>query len=155
MRKFSLFALVSILSGFMLIACERSGGVRAGNDSEDYQPRPAPQADTNVTGGATTGLMQEMKGELVRVDTAGKTVVVRLENGMVQTFKFDDNTMVSGLDPAKSSGSGVRSLAGKEGSEVLVKWEDRGGSKQATSIEVTQVSMSKNTRKAGKPIPRK
>ena len=153
MRKFSLFALVSILSGFMLIACERSGGVRAGNDSEDYKPRPAPQADTNVTGGATAGLMQEMKGELVRVDTASKTVVVRLENGMVQTFKFDDNTMVSGLDATKSSG--VRSLAGKEGSEVLVKWEERGGSKQATSIEVTQVSMSKNTRKAGKPIPRK
>jgi len=153
MRKFSLFAFVSILSGFMLVACERSGGVRAGNDSEDYKPRPAPQADTNVTGTTTTGLMQEMKGELVRVDTASKTVVVRLENGMVQTFKFDDNTMVSGLDTTK--GSGVRSLAGKEGSEVLVKWEDRGGSKQATSIEVTQVSMSKNTRKAGKPIPRK
>ena len=153
MRKFSLFALVSILSGFMLVACERSGGVRAGNDSEEYKPRPAPQADTNVAGTTTTGLMQEMKGELVRVDTASKTVVVRLENGMVQTFKFDDNTMVSGLDTAKSSG--VRTLAGKEGSEVLVKWEERGGSKQATSIEVTQVSMSKNTRKAGKPIPRK
>ena len=148
MSRFSLFALVTILSGFMLIGCERNQGVRAGNDDEDYRPRPAPQSEKDVTGGTGPGLMQEMKGELARVDSANKTVVVRLENGMVQTFKYDENTMVSGLDAAKASG--VRALAGKEGSEVLVKWEDRGGSKQATSIEVTQVSVSKNTRKPGR-----
>jgi len=147
MKKFSLFALVSILLGLALFACERNQGVRAGNEDDEYKPRPAPQSERDVTGGATTGLTQEMKGELVRVDTAGKTVVVRLENGMVQTFKYDENTMVTGLDAAKAN---VRSLAGKEGSEVLVKWEERGGSKQATTIDVTQLSISKNTRKPGK-----
>src|SRR2546425_4888823 len=36
---------------------------------------------------------QQMTGELQRVDMAAKTISIRVDNGMEQTFKFDDNTM--------------------------------------------------------------
>jgi hypothetical protein len=127
-----------VLSGFMLLACERSRGVYAGND--EYQPQPAPKGEIEITSHA-------MRGELARVDTAAKTVAIRLENGIVQTFTFDDNTSVRGLEKSgKSSNSAVRSLVGKEGSEVTVDWKDRSGSKMATNIQVTQLSTAKNLR---------
>ena len=118
------------------MACQRDGGVRAGNESGDYMPRPAPKVEDH-----------EVQGELLRIDPAQKTVQVRLESGMLQTFKFDDSTVVEGLakQPSKSAKAAdtsgkVRSLTGKEGSEVTIEWIDDGGAKLATSIEVTQLN---------------
>jgi len=101
-----------------------------------------------------------VKGELHRVDLAGKTIAVRVENGMEQTFKFDDNTTVTGLEgqpqanaPAqagKASNSAIRSLAGKEGSEVTVMWREDNGARMATRVDVTQVSTTKNARRGRK-----
>src|SRR5262245_26677477 len=121
MKKFTWFSLVCILSALMAFACQRDRGVYAGNESDTYQPRPAPVLTNN----------QEVKGELIRLDMAGKTIAVRVENGMEQTFKFDETTVLKGLEeqtqaaPAKSgktSSSPLRNLAGKEGSELTVQW---------------------------------
>jgi len=101
-----------------------------------------------------------MNGELQRVDMAAKTITIRVDNGVEQTFKFDDNTMVKGLEGqsqptapskgGKAANAPVRNLAGKEGSEVTVQWRDENGAKMATQINVTQVSTSKNTGNASK-----
>ena len=152
MKKFIAFGLVCMLSGFVVIACQRDRGVYAGNES-DYQPRAAPAERDSAS--------RDVKGELMRVDIAGKTVAVRVANGMEQTLKFDDNTVLTGLalpqapapPPAKtrdSNNTSLRNLAGKEGSELTVQWRDENGAKMATNIEVTQVSISKNARRSGK-----
>lgn len=122
------------------MSCQRDGGVRAGNESGEYMPRPAPKVEDH-----------EVKGELVRIDATHKTIQVRLENGMLQTFKFDDSTVVEGLQKPQQSKSAkaaetsgkVRSLTGKEGSEVTIQWIDDGGAKLATDIEVTQLNVKR------------
>lgn len=137
MRKLVVYALISIISGFMSVACERDRGVYAGNDQ--YQPRPAPKSDVFTD----QQRRHELKGELMRIDKAHKIFVVRVENGMEQTFKYDDNTSVAGLEDQNAV---IRNLVGKEGSEISVKWQDSDGAKSATHIEVIQVSMAKNVR---------
>jgi hypothetical protein len=72
---------------------------------------------------------------LVSVDVLGKTFVIRVENGMEQTFQFDDNTEVMGLEGQ----SRVRNLIGKEGSELAVQFQNDGDDKIATRVDVTQV----------------
>jgi ABC-type oligopeptide transport system substrate-binding subunit len=149
MKKFAVFFLILILSGLMLAACQRDRGVYAGNESDTYQPRPAPKPEK-------INPSTDIKGELVRVDTPSNMIVVRLDNGMVQTFKFDEKTTVTGVEihpqtnpskAAKISNNAVRSLIGLEASEVTVLWSDDGGTKTATKIEVTQISTSKNIRR--------
>jgi len=170
MKKFFILSLVCILSGLMLAACQREQGVQAGNEqgraneqgrTGEYQPRSAPSGEAEQSqaqqGQAQQG--QEMTGELQRVDMAGKTITVRVDNGMEQTFKFDDNTMVMGLEgqpqasaPSKSgkaANASIQNLVGKEGSEVAVQWRDENGAKMATHINVTQVSTSKKGKTKG------
>lgn len=152
MKKFITFSLICILSGFMAIACQRDRGVFAGNDSDTYQPRPAHNRNnpTDEHAGALNGnqpLNQDAKGELTHLDLAGKTFGIRLEKGMEQTFKFDDTTVLTGLEnsppptkkASKNDKSPLRNLSGKEGSELTVRWRDENGLKMATNIEVTQV----------------
>jgi hypothetical protein len=141
MRKLGLYTLIWIISGFMLIACQRDRGVYAGNDQ--YQPRPVPKGDV-VT---DKGRQRELKGELARIDRARKIFVIRVENGMEQTFKYDDDTMVRGLEDQNAP---MRNLMGKEGSEISVKWQDAGGIKSATNIDVTQISTAKSLRRGRK-----
>ena len=170
MTKFFILSLVCILSGLMLAACQREQGVQAGNEqgrangqgrTGEYQPRSAPSGEAEQSqaqqGQAQQG--QEMTGELQRVDMAGKTITVRVDNGMEQTFKFDDNTMVMGLEgepqasaPSKSgkaANASIQNLVGKEGSEVTLQWRDENGAKTATHINVTQVSTSKKGKTKG------
>ena len=68
MKKGIIFSLVCIVSGLLLIACERDRGVFAGNDSDTYQPRPAPRAKGEAK--------NPLQGELLRVDMAGKTILI-------------------------------------------------------------------------------
>ena len=122
--------LIGILSGLMVFGCQRDRGVYAGN--ETYQPRPAPIARKPV--------IQDIHGELVRLDLPKNLFVLRVSNGMEQTFEFDDSTYVMGLRQSKLP---VRDLVGKEGSEVIVEWEEVDGIKKAQRIDVTQLSTSK------------
>src|SRR5215471_8522646 len=125
MKRFTGFSLICILAGLLLAACQRDQGVHAGND--EYKPRRAP----------TREAPPQIKGELTQINLENRTMVVRVENGMVQTFKFNDDTAVVGL--VNQAGS----LIGKEGSELAVQWEEKDGTKIATAIEVTQVINSK------------
>jgi hypothetical protein len=144
MKKFVILSFVCLLSVFMLVACQRDQGVQAGYEqgkTGTYQPRPATKGEVEQN--------PEMNGELQRVDMAAKTISIRVDNGMEQTFKFDDNTMVMGLEPSKAGKTGnasIRSLVGKEGSEVTVQWRDEDGAKVATHVNVTQVSTAKHNR---------
>ena len=159
MKKFVILSFVCILSVFMLVGCQRDEGVQAGKEQGNtgtYQPRPAPQAEPWQNKGEP-GQNQEISGELQRVDMAGKTISIRVDNGLEQTFKFDDSTMVMGLEgqqphanapskTGKATNAAIRNLAGKEGSEVMIQWRDENGAKMATQVNVTQVSTSKRTR---------
>ena len=157
MKKLIILSFVCIFSVLMLAGCQRDEGVQAGNDQGNtgtYQPRPAPAPKGEVQQG------QEMAGELQKIDMAAKTISIRVDNGMEQTFKFDDTTMVTGLEgqaqsnaPSKSGKTAnamIRNLVGKEGSEVRVQWRDENGAKMATHVDVTQVSTAKNKSRAGK-----
>jgi hypothetical protein len=135
MKRFIVFSCVCLLSVFTL-GCQRDRGVRAGSEEGEYMPRPAPKIEDH-----------EVQGELLGINSRRETIQVRLENGMVQTFKFDDSTVVQGL-PKQQSKSGkatdasgdMRSLTGKEGSEVTIQWIDDSGAKLATHIQVTQLN---------------
>lgn len=114
-----------IVLGLILIGCQRNRGVYAGND--EYQPRPAPVEKKTVP--------PDIHGELLGVDVPKKIVLVRVENGMEQTFKFNDHTVVMGLNTSQAA---VRNLVGREGSELIVQWQDDDGAKLANRIDVTQ-----------------
>jgi len=153
MKTFSVFSLICFLSGFMVIACQRDRGVHAGNDDDNYKPAPAPPIKPR-----NTNSNDEITGEMLRVDPRGKTIAVRVENGMVQTFKFNDNTNVAGLEDQphtnlqkreKISNSEVGNLLGKEGSEVAIQWKNS-DEKIATNVAVTQVNTARNTRHSGR-----
>jgi len=148
MKKFVIFSFICVV-GAMSIACERSD-VYASNEDDIYQPR---HVQVNKF---YSKYRDEMKGELIRVDLPAKTIAVQIENGLVQTFQFDENTTVAGLENqpqtepvkvSKTRNPGLENLAGKEGSEVTVRWKDQGEAKLATTIDVTQISLAKHTRR--------
>jgi hypothetical protein len=157
MRRFVILSFVCVLSALMLSACERNQGVQAGSEQSNtgtYQPRPAPPPKGEVQPNP------EISGELRHVDMAAKTFSIRVDNGMEQTFKFDDDTMVMGLEsqpqvtaPARTGKAGntsVRNLMGKEGSEVTVQWREDNGAKMATHVDVTQISTARAPRHSSK-----
>jgi hypothetical protein len=115
-----------LFSVFILSGCQRNNSVHASNEP-DYAPRPS-QEKKNT----------EMKGELIHVDKKGRKIAIRVENGMVQTFRTEPTTVVTGLNNQQESKT-VRDLLGKEGSEVTVQWIEQDELKAARSIEVTQV----------------
>jgi len=130
-----IFSLICVCSGLMMIACER--GVWADREGSDtYQPRPAVREETTPA-----RIDDDAKGELMRIDMKDNTLTVRAENGMEQTFKFNDKTMVVGLDR-----SPVRNLMGKEGSEITVTWKDEAGAKTATHVNVNDLVVKKKPR---------
>ena len=123
MKKLIILSFVCTLSVLMLVGCQRDQGVQAGNDQGNtgtYQPRPAPAPKGESEQG------QQMTGELQRVDMAAKTISIRVDNGMEQTFKFDDNTMVAGLE-----GQAQPNAPAKTGRRYL-RHLKAGGSRQGT-----------------------
>ena len=141
--------LAAALSTFVL-ACKNEQRVQAGGEenqpgqAQTSQPLPGP------TTGTTSATAQDIQGELRSVNTSNMTFIVRTDNGMEQTFRYDDDTSVSGIpsvattpstDREKSSqATQVGSLIGKEGSEVTVHWTQDGADKVATSIDVSQMA---------------
>lgn len=123
--------IVCVSSGLLLIACQRDEGVRAGTVQAGLPDTPGDQ---------------EIRGELIPVNVAKKIFSVRIENGMEQTFQFNDQTKVMGL--TFENGSRVRDLVGKEGSEVTIQWEDAGLSgKMATRVAVTEIVTNRPRRR--------
>lgn len=98
-------------------------------------------AETTNVSNSPELVSREIDGELMRVDMKTELIQMRVENGMVQTFKFTKDTTVDGLPKPD-----IKSLKGKEGSELAVTWEGDGDLKVASHIEVTQISSSKARR---------
>jgi hypothetical protein len=69
-------------------------------------------------------------GELVRVDTAAKTISVRPEKGESLVFTYTDATKVSG------AGDSVAGLATMSGDSVTVHFTKQGQNNVASQIEV-------------------
>jgi len=139
MKRLLIFSLICFVSGLMTISCR---GVQASREegSATYQPRTAPRAKV------TPSVDYDVKGDLISVDVKNNTIMVRAENGMEQTFKFNDQTMVQGLQREGKNQPRtiqVRNLMGKEGSEVTVTWKDEAGAKMATSVDVNQLISKK------------
>jgi len=154
MNKFWTAAVILFLSGWMVSACEKQQTVQAGSEgvtSRDYQPRAAPEPGVDVT-----KTPAEIKGELRSVDLPGKTMIVRVDNGMDQTFNWDDKTTVLGV-PAAAEADKMKSksrkmsetitnmtqLARRSGSDVSVQWKEDGDMKLATTINVTNPTSPK------------
>jgi hypothetical protein len=136
MKRLLVYSLICFLSGVMLISCER--GVKAGREEpQTYQPRPAPVEERATA-------VKDVQGQLISVDMKNNTVMIRTENGMEQTFRFNDQTKVQGMEPQSTATNrpqtmAVRDLTGKEGSEVTVSWKDEAGAKMATTVTVNQL----------------
>jgi uncharacterized lipoprotein YajG len=138
---------IPLIAGLILSGCQRDDSVHAGND--EYKPRPAVKKMVEN---------QEVSGELATIDPKKKMLVVRVDNGMEQTFKFDERTSVAGLDnsvqsstlqkPGNMINPGIRNLIGKEGSELTVEWRADGDAKIATHVEVTEVIIATSPRRA-------
>jgi hypothetical protein len=89
-----------------------------------------------------------ISGDLYSIDSAEKTIVIRVENGMAQTFRWDDDTLIDGdLPPADPKSnkdlfdtpSVLKRLSRRPGSELEVEWRDVNGEKLATAVHVTSL----------------
>src|SRR5262245_8997642 len=69
-------------------------------------------------------------GELVKIDTAAKTIVIKTESDPQMQFSYTDATKVTGAD------KGVAGLATMTGSSLTVHFTKRGQTNVATEIEV-------------------
>jgi hypothetical protein len=157
--KLLTFSLICLLS-LGITACQQDRGVQAGREdgtTETYQPRPGtegqqpaqrPGAQTDQSGMAN----QELRGQVMRVNAAERTIMMRDSNGMQQTVKYDDNTMISGagLDMTQKPGQSqsqmhqnlIKNL--KPGTEVVVLWTGDANNRVASSINVTKQAPKTN-----------
>jgi len=146
MKRLLVYSLICFLSGVMLMSCER--GVNASREEpQTYQPRAAPAEERAAA-------TKDVKGELISVDMKNNTIMVRTENGMEQTFRFNNQTSVQAAEPQSTTANQpktmvVRNLMGKEGSEVTVTWKDEAGAKMATAVTVNQLVSRKGNEKKG------
>jgi hypothetical protein len=155
MNKVWATAGVLIFGVWILAGCEKKKTVQAGSEgvtsSGEYKPRAAPEPGADVT-----RTPAEIKGELRSVNLNDKTMIVRVDNGMDQTFNWDENTTVRGMpstgeaDKMKSRSrkttetvTNMTQLARRTGSDVSVQWRDDNDMKMATMIDVTTVMSPK------------
>jgi hypothetical protein len=140
MLGLSRFALV-VLGGSMLMSCHQTDTVRA---DFDYQPRPAADAIQQLGKGKYG--KHEIDGQLRGVDMQAQTLVMRVQNGMDQTFRWDGKTVITGFTSQKAIDvkSVMAELARKQGAELVVDWHDENLQRVATTIDVRDLPL-KNT----------
>jgi hypothetical protein len=132
----------------VLPACRNEPRVHASGEeapsghTETYAPLPpSPVHPAN----------QPIQGELRRVNLGNRTFVIRLQNGMDQTFIFDDQTTVSGAPEATGraktgSQEQMARLVGRDGSELVIQWTADGSDKIARSVDVLQLTTATKKR---------
>lgn len=138
MRRILSLGIAVCLAITMLAGCQRSKAVHAGNDK-----LPAVPDD------------QDIKGELISMDIGSKTLIMRVENGMEQTVKWNNDTEVYGVPlltkpgtPNKVRTAGeFKVLASAPGSEMVIRWVDDNGEKIATVIDVKDMAEIRKSRK--------
>jgi Cu/Ag efflux protein CusF len=87
-----------------------------------------------VTGSASA-LAQEQnlaQGEIVRVDTADRTVVIRTDTGSHMRFTYNDDTVVKGADDT------ISGLGTREGMLVSITYE-----RQETKLVAKEIAVQK------------
>ncbi len=128
-----------LVGASLLVSCHKADTVQA-----DFQPRQAPDAIARMKLGKYGH--REIDGLLRGIDVQSGSMVMEVENGMDQTFKWDEDTEVTGIDPAKATNSTpttialMKELATRPGSEITVEWRDEGYDRVATSIDVIDVT---------------
>jgi len=120
-----------LLTASMLVSCHKADTVRA--DSEPYSARDA-----------TAG----REGLLRGIDLRARILVIAVENGMDQTFIWNERTNVSGMPSAHTNETMalLKDLANRPGSELSVKWQDVGSECFATSIDVRAIAKPTGTK---------
>jgi hypothetical protein len=100
-------------------------------------PAFAQQPAGSPAAGAQAAQAQEtsVKGELVGVDTAAKTISIRSEGSNSPTvFAYSDSTKVSG------AGDSVTALSSMKGSPVTIHFTKQTPNNMATRVEVAKKS---------------
>lgn len=69
-------------------------------------------------------------GELVKVDTSAKTIVIKTESEPQMQFSYTDATKITGSD------KGAAGLATMTGSSLTIRYTKKGQDNVATEIEV-------------------
>lgn len=101
-------------------------GVSVGTASAQEPASSTKMAATPTASHATAG-------ELEKVSQDGKTITVKAADGTEHVFKVTGKTVVTGTE---EGGKGV-ALAGKEGSQVVVKYTGEGADETAHAVHVT------------------
>ena len=76
---------------------------------------------------AQEDVLHTVSGVVKHLDRAGKTIVVKADDGVEHTVKWTDKTT---WEATKESGKGI-----KEGSKVAVKYTDQAGEKTAVGVK--------------------
>lgn len=108
-------------------------------------PNQRVHADSDDRSEANPGTRTAINGDLYQVDVEAKTIVIRVANGMIQTFRWDPTTIVDGTLPSEGAGSAsaefdtsdvMQQLVRRRGSELKVEWRDVNDEKFATAVHV-------------------
>ena len=128
-----------VLGGSLLMSCQQRDTVHA---DFEYQPRPAPDAIQQLGMGKYG--YRKIDGELRGVDMQAQTLVMSVDSGMDQTFRWDEATVVTGFTSKKPMDvkSIMAELVRKQGAELFVEWRDENLQRVAETIEVRDLPSS-------------
>jgi hypothetical protein len=129
MRKMT-FPAIAAAAFFVVPAL---AGAQTPPPSPSPNPAPAPQEPSASPAPAPmqrAAKADKVKGELVKVDDAAKTISIKGADGVETVFAYSAATEVAG------GRDGVAGLATKAGTKVTVHFTSEAGTKTATKIEV-------------------
>jgi hypothetical protein len=92
-------------------------GTTPSSQAPGQQQKPAGQAET-------------ARGEIVRVDTTGKILTIKMADGSEQKVQYNDATKVTG------ESGGVAGLGKMSGRQVVVHFDTKGANRVASEIEI-------------------
>jgi hypothetical protein len=132
---------LGVIAGLAALSCQPTQRVQAANEDERLDQE---QNDHTI------------RGDLYSVDLNDKRMVIRVENGMAQTFRWDDDTLFDGalpLQDGKSQNAApetisvdtvsmMKRLMRCRGSDVSVEWTDSNDEKMATVIHISDLIVS-------------
>ena len=131
-----LLYILAVISALGALSCQPTQRVQAANEDESLY-----QEENNRT----------IRGDLYSVDLNDKRMVIRVENGMAQTFRWDDDTLFDGALPpqdSKTRNTGtdtvsiMKRLIRCRGSDVSVEWTDVNDEKMATVVHISDLIVS-------------
>lgn len=104
---------------------------------------------TLATFAAAQDVVHIVSGVVTKVDKDGKTLAVKTADGTEHVFKYTEKTSIHGSkDAAKGAKTGALDtyFAGKEGSQVVVRYVKKGSDEVATGVD----DLGKDSQKTAK-----